>query len=880
MAYLKSNQVLSVYPTAYRNAIFDNQADNNTEFNVTNIADRIGRRNYVIYYDTSVSDDAVALIVSIGGYVFQISKLGVNAIKSAFGINSVENIYLYIRTATDTTFKEKQLVEADGTSLTVSSLDTSNSSTSVFQGLGYNATIPSDKEYLKVFTRTGTAGSYSWSIPSTSYVILDSTQIGNGSDEPAQNTLRQKITTGTLEVEGNSTFTGNITQSGTSKFNGVRIDAQTTGIKLSGGTTSKALDVQADTTIKDAVTVNKALTVGAESTYTGSVEIKGKSVLSIVGDKATLESGETAQTVKFNGTSTFQGGDYSSSTTTISGITANKIKVGGNEFDVLTRDAKQQITGDKEFTTGLLNAPTIKGNLGVCSTVAANTPKVVSLTNFKLVDGAHVFVYFDNSNTVSKPYLNINSTGSKPILKQSATSNSEDSLPFVGNLPSSSWPEKTIVEFVYRSSSGIISGSPQGAWIMVGYNDTSNKVRAVKETSNTIYLVGSKSNDTNDSDSLYIDTSISVKGGNLYIPSGGNIIINEYIESDTIKYKTKLFGNGTIDTQAVTVGYTAGTASAAHKGSKLTTSLETQSITLPSNLTASGTASSADMLGTSKRSVADSYGNTIYSTYVASLTSTKNSNNDTLTVTAYDKTPTTAVSRGSFSLKLSSGLKKDGSTNIAGDLSESSSTYTFTLGASGATAGIYGNLNNSSQPENKEPGYGGTFNVPYIRVNAKGIITDIGTKTVKIPASDNSDTVTTLGSGNSTSGQGYIRWWKDGTEQTSVLAYNLGTNGNPSFASVTATNSFNISSDERLKENIESYKCEKSILDLDVKEFDYKNTGEHHIGCIAQDLQKICPEIVHEGDDGYLTIEENKIVYLLLQEVKELKKKIEELGGK
>ena len=48
---------------------------------------------------------------------------------------------------------------------------------------------------------------------------------------------------------------------------------------------------------------------------------------------------------------------------------------------------------------------------------------------------------------------------------------------------------------------------------------------------------------------------------------------------------------------------------------------------------------------------------------------------------------------------------------------------------------------------------------------------------------------------------------------------------------------------------------------------------------MAQDLQEICPEIVHEGKDGYLTIEENKIVYLLLDEIKKLKKEIEDLRG-
>lgn len=89
--------------------------------------------------------------------------------------------------------------------------------------------------------------------------------------------------------------------------------------------------------------------------------------------------------------------------------------------------------------------------------------------------------------------------------------------------------------------------------------------------------------------------------------------------------------------------------------------------------------------------------------------------------------------------------------------------------------------------------------------------------------------------------------------------------------------SFNATSDSRLKDNIEEYEPSKSILDLGIKQFDLKSDGTHHIGCIAQDLREICPEIVHEDSDGYLSIEESKIVYLLLDEVRKLKSEVENL---
>ena len=92
---------------------------------------------------------------------------------------------------------------------------------------------------------------------------------------------------------------------------------------------------------------------------------------------------------------------------------------------------------------------------------------------------------------------------------------------------------------------------------------------------------------------------------------------------------------------------------------------------------------------------------------------------------------------------------------------------------------------------------------------------------------------------------------------------------------------FDAVSDMRKKTAIQDYICKKSILDLPVKEFEFIDDETHtkNIGCLAQDLQKICPEIVHEDKDGYLSIEETKLVYLLLQEVKELKKEIKALKG-
>ena len=87
----------------------------------------------------------------------------------------------------------------------------------------------------------------------------------------------------------------------------------------------------------------------------------------------------------------------------------------------------------------------------------------------------------------------------------------------------------------------------------------------------------------------------------------------------------------------------------------------------------------------------------------------------------------------SHTITVQSGLKADGTTNISAT-SASAANPSVILGDSGITAGSYGDSGNQT------PNYGATFKVPYITVNAKGIVTGISEHTVKIPTTDNSDT--------------------------------------------------------------------------------------------------------------------------------------------
>lgn len=86
--------------------------------------------------------------------------------------------------------------------------------------------------------------------------------------------------------------------------------------------------------------------------------------------------------------------------------------------------------------------------------------------------------------------------------------------------------------------------------------------------------------------------------------------------------------------------------------------------------------------------------------------------------------------------------------------------------------------------------------------------------------------------------------------------------------------SFNATSDARLKENLSTFKYEKSILDLPTYEYNFKGQKQRTIGILAQDLLQLYPNLVHLGKDGFYSIEENKLIYLLKEEVRKLKEEI------
>lgn len=77
-------------------------------------------------------------------------------------------------------------------------------------------------------------------------------------------------------------------------------------------------------------------------------------------------------------------------------------------------------------------------------------------------------------------------------------------------------------------------------------------------------------------------------------------------------------------------------------------------------------------------------------------------------------------------------------------------------------------------------------------------------------------------------------------------------------------------------------KTHKDSIEVETPVYDEKSQlfTKKHYGLIAQDLQKIYPDLVYEDANGYLSIEYTGLIPLLIQSIKELKNEVETLKTK
>lgn len=105
---------------------------------------------------------------------------------------------------------------------------------------------------------------------------------------------------------------------------------------------------------------------------------------------------------------------------------------------------------------------------------------------------------------------------------------------------------------------------------------------------------------------------------------------------------------------------------------------------------------------------------------------------------------------------------------------------------------------------------------------------------------------------------------------TSTLVTSTTVNGtNINGTTITATD-FNSTSDIRLKINISNINNPlEKVCKLSGVKFDWKDTNAPSIGLIAQEVEQIIPEVVHENTQGYKTINYGLLVAVLIEAIKQ-----------
>jgi len=96
------------------------------------------------------------------------------------------------------------------------------------------------------------------------------------------------------------------------------------------------------------------------------------------------------------------------------------------------------------------------------------------------------------------------------------------------------------------------------------------------------------------------------------------------------------------------------------------------------------------------------------------------------------------------------------------------------------------------------------------------------------------------------------------------------------------------SSDIRLKDNIQVIQGSLDKIDgINGYEFDWNEKSPgwakergHDVGVIAQEVQKVLPEVVVERKSGYLGVDYKRLIPLLVESIKELKQEVENLKKK
>ena len=133
---------------------------------------------------------------------------------------------------------------------------------------------------------------------------------------------------------------------------------------------------------------------------------------------------------------------------------------------------------------------------------------------------------------------------------------------------------------------------------------------------------------------------------------------------------------------------------------------------------------------------------------------------------------------------------------------------------------------------------------------------------------------------NTTTNLSYIQF-VDPTRVTQIGYVQVSSSGTFTWSGPMSASDFIATSDERLKSNISTLDgALDMIINMRGAKFNKIGSDKTHIGLIAQEVQKVAPELVHQGEDGYLGVAYGNVVALLIEAIKDQQKQIDDLKSK